>query len=74
MKNGEYAQKIPKEENDRRLFLIDIHNGRCPLCETNTITRFVDESYIHGFEQGQYIFLCDECGVVARKDINLRFK
>jgi len=66
---GEYGQEIPKEENDRRLFLIELHNGRCPVCNTNWLARIEDELYIHGSDQGRHIFLCDNCGVVARKDV-----
>lgn len=69
---GEYAQEIPKEENDRRLSLIDLYGGRCPVCGINWLTKIEDELYVHGFDQGRHIFVCDKCGVVARRDVKYR--
>lgn len=64
---GDYGHEIPKEENDKRLFLIDLYDGRCPVCNTNMLTRIENEIYEHDFDQGCHIFHCDHCGVVARK-------
>ena len=66
---GDYGHEISKEENDKRLLLIEIHDGRCPVCDVNYLTKIEDELYVHGFDQGRHIFLCDNCGVVARKDV-----
>ena len=107
---GNYAREISQKENDERLILIDLHNGRCPVCNCTYLTRIEDERivrgfdederhvrdfdederhvrdfdederhirdfdederYVRGFEQGIHIFLCDKCGVVARKNVN----
>ena len=66
---GDYGHEISKDENDKRLLLIEIHDGRCPVCDVNYLTKIEDELYVHGFDQGRHIFLCDNCGVVARKDV-----
>ena len=66
---GDYGHEISKEENNKRLFLIDLRKGRCPVCDINWLTKIEDETYVHGFDQGRHIFLCDNCGVVARKDV-----
>lgn len=66
---GEYGQEIPKEENDSRLFLIKVSDGRCPVCNENTLTLIIDETYVHDFDQGCHIFHCDKCGIVAREYI-----
>ena len=69
---GNYAHEISQKENDERLILIDLHNGRCPVCNCNYLTRIEDEQDVRSFEQGKgiHIFLCDKCGVVARKNVN----
>lgn len=67
---GNYTHEISQKENDERLILIDLHNGRCPVCNCTYLTRIEDERHDRGFEQGIRIFLCDECGVVARKNVN----
>ena len=62
-----YTHEISKKENDERLILIDLHNGRCSVYNCTYLTRIEDEQHDHGFEQGIHIFLCDKCRVVARK-------
>ena len=69
---GDYGHEISKEENDERLLLIGIYGGRCPVCNVNWLTKIEDELYVHGFDQGCHIFLCDNCGVVARRDVKYR--
>lgn len=67
---GNHTHEISQKENDERLILIDLHNGRCPVCNCTYLTRIEDERHDRGFEQGIHIFLCDECGVVARKNVS----
>lgn len=67
---GNYGHEISEKENRERLSLIDMHKGLCPVCNRKYITRIEDELHPHGFYQGRHIFLCDDCGVVARKDVN----
>lgn len=68
-----YGLETPEAENDKRLFLIWLRDGLCPVCETDFITKIEDEQYIHDFNQGRHIFVCNKCGVVAKKDVKYRF-
>ena len=65
-----YGHKISEKENRKRLSLIKMHNGLCPVCNIRYVTSIENELQPNGFDQGSHIFLCDNCGVVARKDVN----
>ena len=67
---SDHDGEISKEENDRRIFMIDLYNGLCPVCNVYTVERIEDLVYPHGFKQGQYVFHCKKCGVVARKEVD----
>ena len=69
------GQEISKEENDRRLSLIKIYDGRCPVCYIKTVTKFEDDRRhtATDFNQmGREIYICNNCGIVARKDVKYR--
>jgi hypothetical protein len=58
-------------KNDKNLLLIELHNGRCPVCKTNIVEEFEDEQFIWGFDKrGKNMYICRNCGVVARKYVN----
>ena len=56
--------EISKEENNLRLFRIEIYNGLCPLCKKNIIHRTDWELGID-FNTQKRIYVCNKCGCVA---------
>ena len=69
-KMGEYGQEIPQEENDKRLFLIELRNGVCPICEVNIVERIENIIGVDLDNTGSYIYHCRRCGIVARKRVS----
>ncbi len=59
--------EISKEENDRRLFLINLHDGTCPICKENIINR-TDWEYGIEFNTQKRVYFCKKCGFVAREE------
>lgn len=64
-----YAHEIPKEENDLRLFLINLYDGVCPICNKRKAEGIYNGFVPDKFNIEKVIYLCDECGVVAREEI-----
>ena len=58
--------EITQEENDKRLILIEIHNGLCPICKENIIHRF-DWEWDIEFNTQKRVYSCPKCGFVAKE-------
>lgn len=66
---GNYGQVISKEDNDYRLCYINAFNGECPICKKRAVEGIYGGFVVDKPNVEKIIYLCNECGVVARDEI-----
>lgn len=47
-----------------------LHNP-CPICMKNEVIEFFQDWHPSKFHTEVYTYVCDDCGVIAKKEINL---
>ena len=59
--------EITQEENDLRLFLIELYGNCCPVCRNTNVLNVTDWEFDIDFNTQKLVHVCDECGYIAKE-------